>query len=62
MTVKEARVALRLALRKFRARIRFPQIRTPKLSVREILQSEDLKSIVKEYAQGSVQSYLERRR
>ena len=56
MTVKEARTALRASLRALRQRIRFPKIR-----IREVLESEDLVSIVKEYTQNAIMSRFARR-
>lgn len=56
MTVKEARFALRASLRALRQRIKFPKIR-----IREILETEDLVSIVKEYAQNALLGRFARR-
>jgi len=56
MTVKEARINLRKVLAIFRKRIRFPRIR-----IREILEAEDIVSILKEFGQSQLQRKLEGR-
>lgn len=56
MTVKEARVNIRQALAIFRNRIKFPRIR-----LRQILESEDITSIIKEMAGQKIQKTLEGR-
>lgn len=62
MTVKEARVSLRRALMGLRRRIRFPGLRLKRkrsVSWKDILFSEDLVSIGKEFAQQKLQRTLE---
>lgn len=56
MNAKKARAALRVALALFRKRIRFPRIR-----IKDVLESEDIVSIVKEFAGQKLQKFLEKR-
>ena len=57
MTVKEARANIRKALALLRKRIRFPRIR-----IREILESEDIISIVKEVVSQKILKIIEKQR
>jgi hypothetical protein len=56
MTEKTARANIRKALALFRKRIRFPRIK-----LREILESEDIASAIKEFGGQRVLKILERR-
>jgi hypothetical protein len=56
MTVKEARTNLRASMALFRKRIRFPRIR-----IREIMEAEDLASLVKEFVGSRIQKLLEKK-
>jgi hypothetical protein len=56
MTAKEARINLRASMALFRQRIRFPKIR-----IRQLLEIEDIVSIVKEFAGQRVQRMLEKK-
>ena len=54
MTTKEARASIRKALALLKKRIRFPKIR-----IRELLEAEDLASIVKETISQRIQKIIE---
>lgn len=54
MNTKEARIALRAALSQFRGRIKFPRFR-----LKDILESEDIRAIIKDFVSRKIQSSLE---
>lgn len=53
MTVKEARANIRKALALLKVRVKFPKIR-----LKDVLESEDIKSIVKEFISQKLQKFL----
>ena len=56
MTTKEARANIRKALALFKKRIRFPVIR-----IKDILESEDIRSVLKEFVSQKLQKTVEKR-
>lgn len=53
MTVKEARVNIRRALAALKVRLKFPKIK-----LKSILESEDIKSILKEVVSQKIQKFF----